>query len=832
MMIPRRRTICGLLFVALTTCSVVWSATNGPLKRYSKNPIYFADKDDNPVWLTGMSVCCTDGISNGWPWISNSAIDKLAAHGGNWAHVRLGPFTNTEPNPVQVYQKAGDKWELSKWNEDTWSRFRSMLSHARSKGVYIEVDLVDAWILERPDYSPWNGGNNVNGVDAGNCGVTGSAPQEIHKQFLRKVARETADFDNVIFQVGNETFDCGGSSVAWEEGVIKTVEDELQSLGKGTRLFSTNSHNGGVEQSGYVDYVNVHGGGPDGIHHGKPTGNNEYADLSPDGFTGNLWNKFVDGCFFHYWVGSNGSSDRETTYDRIKHFMDFVHSTDFGSFETISDRVTGDEGREYVGYGSSISIDLPEGSYDVSWLNPKSGEKKQEGTVSGGGNKSFNSPGGDQVLHVRKSGDQPPLSPDDDTPPSAPANLSATADGKTRIDLSWDAASDDESGISGYNIYRDGGKVGTSDNTGYSDDGLSEGTTYKYRVSAVNGEGLEGEKSGEATATTEEENDTSPPELASVVAQSATSVKVSFNEPVTGESAGNTDNYEINGGITVGAAELQGDSRSVVLTTSTLAEKTSYTLTVSDITDQSPNANVGGGQMEFMLSGEIQISNLTAASGTSYEIVEAIAEGDRQFVDRSFTWESLDDYAGMAYIRTANDDKAETGESFLIFDINTGATIYVAYRHGTDLPPWLSSWSKTGDQVCGDGCSDVYEKDFNAGTVTLGGNMPGGAGNMYTVFVDAGGSPTDVVSGGSGHGRQADCVGAAFSGAVLRVTGLRPDHPYTVTVTDPSGRIVCRYRGSEVNGGVSLSTAGRTPGVYVVDVRSSNHQAALRTVRP
>jgi len=186
----------------------------------------------------------------------------------------------------------------------------------------------------------------------------------------------------------------------------------------------------------------------------------------------------------------------------------------------------------------------------------------------------------------------------------------------------------------------------------------------------------------------------------------------------------------------------------------------------------------------------------------------------------------------MAYIRTANDDKAETGESFLVFDINRAATVYVAYRHGSDLPPWLSSWSKTGDQVCGDGCSDVYGKDFNAGTVTLGGNMPGGAGNMYTVFVDAGDSPTDAVSHGSRHGRQPDCVGAAFSGAVLRVTGLHPDHSYTVTVTDPSGRVVCRYRGSEVNGGVSLSTAGRTPGVYVVDVRSSNHQAALRTVRP
>ena len=391
----------------LAVCATARSATNGPLQRYSENPMYFADKDDTPVWLTGMSVCCPDDERNGWPWISNGAIDKLAAHGGNWAHIRLGPFMNTAAYlaPYAPYKKSGDKYDLNEWNDQMWTDLRSLLAHAQEEGVYIEVDLIDAWILERSgDWVPWHSSNNINGVDAAGCGVTKTAPRETHKKYLRKIAKETGDFDNVIYQVGNETFDCGGSSVAWEDGVIKTVEDELESLGKGARLFSTNSHKAEVEQSGYVDYVNVHGGGPDGIHHGKPTGNNEYANLSPDGFTGNLWNKFIDGCFFHYWVGSNGSSDRETTYDRIKHFMDFVHSIDFGSFQTISDRVTGDEGREYVGYGSSISIDLPEGSYDVSWLNPKTGEKRGESSVSGGGTETFNSPGGDQVLHVRKPG--------------------------------------------------------------------------------------------------------------------------------------------------------------------------------------------------------------------------------------------------------------------------------------------------------------------------------------------------------------------------------------------------------------------------------------------
>jgi len=422
------------------------------------------------------------------------------------------------------------------------------------------------------------------------------------------------------------------------------------------------------------------------------------------------------------------------------------------------------------------------------------------------------------------------MAPSDNTPPSAPSNLSATPDGTTKINLSWEEASDDESGIKEYAVYRNGEKVGSTDNTSYTDDGLREGTTYTYRVSAVNGEGLEGEKSNEESATTEADNDTSPPEPTSAIAQSATSVKVSFNEPVTQESAQNAGNYAINGGITVNGASLQGDNKSVVLTTSTLTEKTSYTVTVSDITDRSPNANTGGGQVDFMLSGEIQISNLSVASGKTYEIVEAIAEGDKQFIDRGFTWESLGDCAGMAYVRTANDDKNESGESFLSFDINTGATIHVAYRHGSDLPPWLSSWSTTGNRVCGDGCSDVYEKDFGAGTVTLGGNMPGGAGNMYSVFVDGGGAGTITSPEFKAASPPPEPFRTMESGTTLRLTGFDEGRSYAVTLADVRGRVWSVGGRAGSNGEIRLSTARLSRGVYVVRIPVSRERIGRITV--
>ena len=422
------------------------------------------------------------------------------------------------------------------------------------------------------------------------------------------------------------------------------------------------------------------------------------------------------------------------------------------------------------------------------------------------------------------------IEPGDDTPPSAPSNLTAEASGNSEINLTWDAASDGESGIAGYKVYRNGEQIGTSDNTSYSDEGLDEGAEYTYRVSAVNGEGMEGDKSGEASATTG--SDQAPPQLASVAAQSETSVKVVFSEPVTRASAEEISNYEINGGITVDGASLESDETSVVLTTSALALGTTYTLTVSNISDKASSPNTGGGSMDFAFSGELAITNLTVASGKAYEIVESIAEGDKRYIDRTFGLESVDDLAGMHYIRTANDDKDETGDDFLSFDVSRPVTVYVAYRHGSDLPPWLSSWSKTGDQVCGDGCSDVYEKDYDAGTVTLGGNKPGGAGNMYVVFVGPQGGATVSYPRLAAAGGHTPAPGVAHYGTLLRLTGLYPRQDYVITLTDARGRVSSVRQTTGVRGTLSFSTASLPRGVYLVDIRSGRHHSSATSVLP
>jgi fibronectin type 3 domain-containing protein len=124
----------------------------------------------------------------------------------------------------------------------------------------------------------------------------------------------------------------------------------------------------------------------------------------------------------------------------------------------------------------------------------------------------------------------------DTTPPTAPANLTATAGSASQIALAWTAATDNV-GVTQYRVERCQGagcstfaQVGTSAAASFGDNGLVSGTSYSYRVRATDAAGNLGPYSGTASATTQV--NTAPPAFVqgnSAVPQTAqTSVSVAF----------------------------------------------------------------------------------------------------------------------------------------------------------------------------------------------------------------------------------------------------------------------------------------------------------------
>ncbi len=89
----------------------------------------------------------------------------------------------------------------------------------------------------------------------------------------------------------------------------------------------------------------------------------------------------------------------------------------------------------------------------------------------------------------------------DTDPPTAPTDLLAEATGATRVELSWTASQDDV-GVAGYLIVRDGVEIDSATATTYVDDSVTAEVTYRYTVIAVDPSGNRSDPSEPADVTT------------------------------------------------------------------------------------------------------------------------------------------------------------------------------------------------------------------------------------------------------------------------------------------------------------------------------------------
>ena len=198
--------------------------------------------------------------------------------------------------------------------------------------------------------------------------------------------------------------------------------------------------------------------------------------------------------------------------------------------------------------------------------------------------------------------------PRDDQAPEAPANLSLLSKTASTVILSWTASADNV-GVTGYDIYRDGIRVGSSASTGYTDTGLEPERTYSYYVEAYDIVRNRSERSNSLDVTTEPDTQapTAPKNLV-VATKSPSSISLSWT--------GSSDNVKVAGyeicrnGAKIAVAD--GTSH----TDSGLAPGT-YTYTVRAF-DSSGNFSEASNQVAFdnqaPTAPELMVSSKTAAS--------------------------------------------------------------------------------------------------------------------------------------------------------------------------------------------------------------------------
>ncbi|MCW2760249.1 MAG: 1,4-beta cellobiohydrolase [Marmoricola sp.] len=135
------------------------------------------------------------------------------------------------------------------------------------------------------------------------------------------------------------------------------------------------------------------------------------------------------------------------------------------------------------------------------------------------------------VRAVDAEGNEGPLSAEitvttptepDTTLPTAPTGLRAQAAGPTTVDLTWEAATD-ENGVVAYEITRGGTVIDQTSDLAYSDTSAAESTTYTYTVAAVDAAGNVGPASDPASATTPAAPDTLPPSVPALLTATAPS---------------------------------------------------------------------------------------------------------------------------------------------------------------------------------------------------------------------------------------------------------------------------------------------------------------------
>lgn len=242
------------------------AAAGEALKLHPNNPHYFLFRGRPTVLITsgehyGALLNLDFDYAAYFEELHSKGLNHTRTFSGVYREV-LGSFGITDntlaPKPNRYicpwarsdtpgYFDAGNKFDLTKWDENYFRRLKDFMSEASKRGIVVEMNLFcPMYADEMWQACPMNAANNVNGI--GNCPRTEVYTLKhkdllaVHEAVTRKIVEELKDFDNLYYEICNEPY-FGGVTMEWQDFIIATIGDGEESFAS-KHLISLNIANG------------------------------------------------------------------------------------------------------------------------------------------------------------------------------------------------------------------------------------------------------------------------------------------------------------------------------------------------------------------------------------------------------------------------------------------------------------------------------------------------------------------------------------------------------------------------------------------------------------
>ena len=273
----------------------------------------------------------------------------------------------------------------------------------------------------------------------------------------------------------------------------------------------------------------------------------------------------------------------------------------------------------------------------------------------------------------------------------------------------------------------------------YTVEGLQEGKTYFFAVTAVDTSGNESGFSKEVVKTIEPPEDTQAPEIQVLQPTEAEFFVAGASVlRIAGIASDDTGVATVTWSTDSGeSGQAEGTQAWEIPDLTLNADETHITVAAVDAV-----GNRGETSLRITYAeprSGFSVTDLKAGSGKSYSVQTGLENGVTSYTDRNYAYSQVPaPMQGSRYILGANDDKVSKGDDFLRFTLSEDAVVYVAHDDRIPRKPaWMRGFSDTGAMlVSADKPMSIFWKRFSAGEVVLGGNgAPNTNCNMYTVAV-------------------------------------------------------------------------------------------------